>query len=154
MGQLIRGFESHPLRHYNLKFFNIPAILFTGISSWFTLLKYQLYRIESSQFNNSIKSLSSLSLNVSIYFLAVYLISLTVLLLHWITNNNKCIITEYHNRLINIDENIGFRDFIQILSNKYPTSGEPLSDLTVRSKIIYGYIMTIGVITGLLIYFK
>ena len=92
--------------------------------------------------------------NVSIYFLAVYLISLTVLLLHWITNNNKCIITEYHNRLIKIDENIGFRDFIQILSNKYPTSGEPLNELTVRNKIIYGYIMTIGVIIGMLIYFK
>ena len=34
MGQLIRGFESHPLRHYNLNFFNITAILFTGINSF------------------------------------------------------------------------------------------------------------------------
>ena len=54
MGQLIRGFESHPLRHYSLKFFNFLEISFLEILRLSCFSKYQLYKISSSNNNNSL----------------------------------------------------------------------------------------------------
>ena len=46
------------------------------------------------------------------YVLYFYLIVPVIVLLHWKTNDNKCIMTEYVNDQCNIEKGTYFRDFL------------------------------------------
>ena len=54
----------------------------------------------------------------------VYVLYMLGTLYHWKTNNDKCELTEMQNRLLEIGEENGFRDWISILTNNYPKSSK------------------------------
>ena len=54
----------------------------------------------------------------------IYMLYMFGTLYHWKTNNDKCELTEMQNRLLEIGEENGFRDWISILINNYPKSSK------------------------------
>ena len=52
------------------------------------------------------------------YILYTYLLSPIIVLIHWQTNNNKCILSQLHNRLCNQHEDKVFDDIFNIVQLK------------------------------------
>ena len=48
--------------------------------------------------------------------LEIYLVVPIIVFIHWKTNNNKCILTEWHNKNCGEDLNKPFNDFFNILN--------------------------------------
>ena len=68
-----------------------------------------------------------------------YLLVTIAIPLHWVTNNNKCAVTVEQNKLLEIPEDYGFRDFYAILTDIYPRGSDKSK---VRDKLYYGYLIT------------
>ena len=80
----------------------------------------------------------------NIIYIKLYLGLVAGVLFHWITNDNKCIFTQWHNRLIGISEDIGFRDCYTIIFNIQPDTYSNFggdNGLGLRSKIYYSVII-------------
>ena len=79
----------------------------------------------------------------------VYILYMVGTLHHWKTNNDKCELTEIQNRLLEIGEENGFRDWISILMNTYPKSskgtGGGLRSKMYHTAIVFN-ILTAGMI--------
>jgi len=50
----------------------------------------------------------------------IYFLYTSGTLLHWMSNDNKCELTDMQNKLLEISEDHGFRDWYAIILNKYP----------------------------------
>ena len=68
-----------------------------------------------------------------------YLLVTILIPLHWVTNNNQCAVTVEQNKLLEIPEDYGFRDFYTILTDTYPKASDKSK---VRDKLYYGYLIT------------
>ena len=78
-------------------------------------------------------------------YVKLYLGAVVGVLLHWLTNNNRCIFTQWHNRIIGISEDVGFRDFYTIMMNIQPDTNANFGDgkgMSIRSVIYYSLICT------------
>lgn len=81
-------------------------------------------------------------------YVKLYLGLVVAVLLHWLTNNNRCIFTQWHNRIIGISDDVGFRDFYAIIMNIQTetsanfkgSNGEKV--MSIRSVIYYSLICT------------
>ena len=86
--------------------------------------------------------------SIDIKYVYYYLLILILVPIHWITNNNKCWFTVQQNKLLEIDENYGFRDPYLILTNSYTEIG---GENNIRDKIYYYYLISAIVIVTYLI---
>lgn len=78
-------------------------------------------------------------------YVKLYLGMVVGVLVHWLTNNNRCILTQWHNRIIGISEDVGFRDFYAIIMNIQPDTSSNFGDgkgMSIRSIFYYGLILT------------
>ena len=53
-------------------------------------------------------------------YIYTYIFFNLAIVFHWKTNNNRCKFTEFQNEILNIDENLGFRNLHNIILNNYP----------------------------------
>lgn len=88
--------------------------------------------------------------SINIKYLIYYLILLIIIPIHWKTNNNRCWFTVQQNKLLEIDEDYGFRDLYLIFTNTHVNT----SKSSLRNKLYYYYIFFSIIITTLLIIFK
>ena len=70
-------------------------------------------------------------------FIAAYFVVCTGVLLHWLTNDNKCFLTEMQNDVMDV-EGVGFRDGYNVITNTY-SENKPNS---LRSNMYYAAIVT------------
>ena len=70
--------------------------------------------------------------------LYAYLGLVVCVVLHWVTNNNNCALTEWQNQIMNVKENIGFRDIYSIVTNTFPVS----TWNSLRNNLYYSAIIT------------
>ena len=78
-------------------------------------------------------------------YVKLYLGLVVSVLIHWLTNNNRCILTQWHNRIIGISEDVGFRDFYAIIMNIQTDTSANFGDqkgMSIRSVFYYGLILT------------
>ena len=78
-------------------------------------------------------------------YVKLYLGLVVAVLLHWLTNNNRCIFTQWHNRIIGISDDVGFRDFYAIIMNIQTDTSANFGDqkgMSIRSIIYYSLICT------------
>ncbi len=92
--------------------------------------------------------------DVKMINLIFYLILLVAVPIHWYTNNNKCWFTVEQNKLLDINVNTGFRDFISILTNTYPSTGNGNNNLNLRDKLYFYYLFISIAAVGVMIYIK
>lgn len=71
-------------------------------------------------------------------WLYAYLGLVISVVLHWVTNNNNCALTQWQNQIMNVKENIGFRDAYSIVTNTFPVS----TWNSTRNKLYYSAIIT------------
>ena len=83
---------------------------------------------------------------VPLYVLYAYVLFLIYIPIHWYKNDNKCWFTLQQNKLLGLDEDVGFRDFISILTNTFPETGE-YQDMNMRDLFYYSYIVIAIIIT-------
>ena len=70
--------------------------------------------------------------------LYAYLALVVCVVLHWVTNNNNCFLTEWQNQIMKVKENIGFRDVYSIVTNTFPVSNWN----SLRNNLYYSAIIT------------
>ena len=85
-------------------------------------------------------------------YLLFYLILLIYIPIHWKTNDNKCWFTVQQNKLLEIDENYGFRDPYMILTNSHSKISGTGSEL--RNKLYYNYMIFALITTSIMIIMK
>ena len=71
-------------------------------------------------------------------WLYAYLGLVICVVLHWVTNNNNCALTEWQNQIMNVKENIGFRDAYSIIIDSY----EVTAWNSLRNNLYYSAIIT------------
>lgn len=88
---------------------------------------------------------------ININYLFYYLALLVAVPLHWLTNNNQCWFTIQQNKLLEIENDFGFRDPYLVLTN---THARGSGDMTLRDHFYYGYLITAIIITFSMIVVK
>lgn len=88
--------------------------------------------------------------SIKINYLYNYLVLVIFVPIHWITYNNRCWLTVQQNKLLEISEDYGFRDFISIFFNLQTKSG----DGGIRDTLYYLYLIICIIITIALIFYK
>ena len=106
---------------HNLVYFTIYFTVIFVIFGYFTKV-----------YGNKRKDLTVFSILTGIYFLYM-----AGTLLHWKSNDNKCELTDMQNKLLEISEDHGFRDWYAIIFNKYPV----VVDGGFRSNLYYAAII-------------
>ena len=81
----------------------------------------------------------------------MYLALLIIVPLHWYTNNNQCWFTVQQNKLLEINEDYGFRDPYLIFTNTHSTGA---GSGTLRDKLYYYYLLFSIIITSLMLLLK
>ena len=71
-------------------------------------------------------------------WLYAYLGLVISVVLHWVTNNNNCALTQWQNQIMNVKENIGFRDAYSIIIDSY----EVTAWNSLRNNLYYSAIIT------------
>ena len=84
----------------------------------------------------------------------IYLVLLFYTLYSWTSNNGKCWFTVEQNKLLGINLNYGFSDFIATLTDTYPKTAENKNELNIRDKLYWYYIYSAIGITFYLLYLK
>ena len=147
-------------------------IVFTIVFSFldFTTNKYYIKEYKSLTTQKKIELVSLLLFHNVIYFtlyfslffilydykkihsryILLYFFYVVGVIVHWKTNNNRCMFTEMTNRILKIDKSIGFRDPINILFN---IQSENAGEGTLRDKI-YMLIIVTSVFVSLFLYLK
>jgi hypothetical protein len=88
-------------------------------------------------------------------YLIAYIGLLGSILLSWSSNDGKCWFTVEQNKLLGIDTEYGFSDFIAILSNTHPKiTKSSEKTLNLRDKLYWYYIYSAIGITFYLLYLK
>lgn len=150
-------------------------VIFTLTISYFESIrnKFFILRLKEKKFYRNLSLILLLFIHNMIYFgiyftlpllifnfeevtlkhLFYYLLILIIVPLHWYTNNNKCWFTVKQNKLLGIDINTGFRDFIAIFNNTYPEVGT-MKKKNFRDNIYYYYLYFAIGITIFMIYKK
>ena len=82
-------------------------------------------------------------------FVAAYFVVCSGVLVHWISNNNQCFLTEMQNDVMDV-EGVGFRDMYNIMTNTH-TETDPNS---LRNKLYYAAIVTSIVYSACYLFLK
>tara|TARA_R100001163_G_scaffold11087_1_gene10145 strand:+ start:3317 stop:3799 length:483 start_codon:yes stop_codon:yes gene_type:complete len=68
----------------------------------------------------------------------IYFLFNLYVLFSWYYNNNKCFLTTWTNQMMGTDDDFGFRDPYDLLTDNYPETGDP-DNLNLRDKVYYYY---------------
>ncbi len=86
-------------------------------------------------------------------FILGYIIYITILIIHWKTNNDQCIITNIFNDQLNLPKNLGFRGVQHIYDDTYPvvsSDNDPIEEDEMQK---YYYTAYFFVIYSLFLYY-
>ena len=90
--------------------------------------------------------------NIKLKYLLGYLVLLILVPIHWKTNDNKCWFTVQQNKLLEINENHGFRDPYMIITNSHSMILGKAAEL--RNKVYYNYMIFAIIATSIMILMK
>jgi len=86
------------------------------------ILAFLLFIHNAVIFYVSLSPIYIILTDTTIIYKLLYIVFLVFLRLHWYLNNNKCVITQLQNKLMDLDEKTGNRDPCDILFDKYNTN--------------------------------